>query len=82
MSTTAERMARVETRVEQLYEATRELHAELREHLALERRWMEHSDQRVSAVERAAEETRTHLRWMKAVWAAVQGAVLALLGLR
>jgi hypothetical protein len=77
-----ERLARVETQVEQLGAATRELHAELREHVAWERRLIEKQETRVAALEQRAEETRTHLRWMKAVWLAAQGAVLGWIGLK
>jgi hypothetical protein len=82
MSAGAERLARVETQIEQLTSATRDLHAELREHVAWQRQLLEKQDARIAAVEKTAEETRTHLRWMKAVWVAVQGAVLAAVGLK
>ncbi|MCY3018225.1 MAG: hypothetical protein NTW87_04230 [Planctomycetota bacterium] len=77
-----ERLARVETQVEQLGAATHELHAELREHVAWERKLIERQDARVAALERNAEATRTHLRWMKAVWVAMQGTVFAWVGLK
>ena len=77
-----ERLARVETQVEQLGAATRELHAELREHVAWERKVVEKQDARAAALELNAEQTRTHLRWMKAVWVAMQGVVLGWLGVK
>lgn len=79
---TGERLARVETQIEQLADATRGLHAELREHVAWQRRACEQQEKRVAALERGAQETRTHLRWMKAVWVAVQGTVVGWMGIR
>jgi len=54
---------------------TRELHGELRESLA-------GHETRVRTLEQNAEQVRTHLRWMKAGWVAVQGGVMAWLGLK
>jgi len=80
--TLRERMARVETQIEQFHAATVELHGELREHVAWERKLMEKQDARVAALEKSSEETRTHLKWMKALWVAAQGAVVAALGFK
>ena len=82
VSAGAERLARVETQIEQLNAATRNLHGELREHIAWQRRLVEHTEKRLRLLECNAEQTRTHLRWMKAVWVAVQGTVLAWVGLK
>ena len=70
-----ERMARVEANLEQLVFETRQLHGELRETIGSQ-------ETRVRALEQNAEQVRTHLRWMKAAWLAVQGAVLTWLGLK
>ena len=79
---TKERLARVEANLEQLVFETRQLHGELRSSLEAHTKRVEHQDARVSALEKSAEETRTHLRWMKAAWATVQAALLAWLGLK
>jgi chaperonin cofactor prefoldin len=70
-----ERLARVETNLEQLVFETRQLHGELRDGISRQ-------ELRVRTLEQNAEQVRTHLRWMKAAWVAVQGAVLTWLGLK
>ena len=76
-----ERLARLEVQIEQLVSATNRAHADWREHLQWQRRCFEAQELRLAALERSTEETRVHLRWIKAIWLAVQGAVVGWLGL-
>jgi len=80
--TTRERLARVEANLEQLVFETRQLHGELRGAVDGTREAAERQEGRIRALEQNAEQTRTHLRWMKAAWVAVQGAVLTWVGLK
>ena len=79
---TKERLARMEANLEQLVFDTRQLHGELRAALESHAQGVERQDGRVRALEKSAEETRTHLRWMKAAWATVQAGLFAWLGLK
>jgi len=80
--TTKERLARVEANLEQLVFETRQLHNELRSALESHAKSVEGQEVRIRALERSAEQTRTHLLWMKAMWAAGQAALFAWLGLK
>ena len=71
-----ERLARMEGQIEQLVNATNRVHADLREHIDWQQRVHDQQTARVNALEQSAEQTRTHLKWMKAVWLAVQGTVV------
>jgi len=77
-----ERLARLETQIEQLVAATNRTHADWREHIAWQRRGVEAQDQRLAALEQSAEQTRVHLKWMRAIWVAVQGSVIGWLGFK
>ncbi|HYG77807.1 MAG TPA: hypothetical protein VEK08_22565 [Planctomycetota bacterium] len=77
-----ERLARLETQIEQLVNATNRTHADLREHIQWQRKSCETQDRRLAALENSAEQTRVHLKWMKAIWLAVQGSVIGWLGLK
>ena len=75
-----ERLARVEANLEQLVFETRQLHGELRAAIDSNGRNLERFEVRVRSLEQSAEQTRTHLRWMKAAWAAAQASLVAWLG--
>ncbi|HEY3323164.1 MAG TPA: hypothetical protein VGP72_22110 [Planctomycetota bacterium] len=77
-----ERIARVEAQLEALVTTTREIHAHMRQHAGLQQRYCELTEKRMRMLEQSAERTKMHLKWMKAIWLAVQGAVLGWLGLR
>lgn len=77
---TKERLARVEANLEQLVFETRQLHGDLRSALETHGQNVGAQDQRVRALEQSAEQTRTHLRWMKAAFAAAQATVFAWIG--
>jgi hypothetical protein len=77
-----ERLARLETQMEQLLSASHRLHADLREHIEWQRKSFETHAARLNAVERSVEQTRVHLKWMKAIWMAVQGTVIGWLGFK
>jgi hypothetical protein len=79
---TKERLSRVEANMEQLIFETRQLHGDLRASIETHCRSMEQHETRVRALEQNAEQTKTHLRWMKAAWAAAQAAILAWVGLK
>ncbi len=82
VSPAGERVARLEAQIDQLLLTAARAHADLREHIEWQRRSYEVQDARLNALEKSAEETRTHLKWMKAIWLAVQGAVLGWLGIK
>ena len=77
---TKERLARVEANLEQLVFETRQLHGDLRASIDTHCKSMEQHEVRMRALEQNAEQTRTHLRWMKAAWAAAQASLVAWLG--
>ncbi|MBE7463859.1 MAG: hypothetical protein HS116_10170 [Planctomycetes bacterium] len=78
----AERLVRIEAQLDALVLLTSRLHGDMKEQLDLERRRFEALEARAGALEREAERTRTHLAWMKGVWAAVQAPILAWLGMK
>jgi|GEM_PF-2258808 len=77
-----ERMARLETQMDRVLNTTMQTHNELREHVSLQRSILEKQNQRMNALEQSVTQTRTHLKWMKAIWMAVQGTVLCWLGIK
>ena len=79
---TKERLARVEGNLDQLVFETRQLHSELRENTEGYQQYLRLHEGRLRDLEVGAEQTRTHLRWMKAAWAAVQGAVVGWIGFK
>ena len=79
---TKERLARVEANLEQLVFETRQLHGDLRASVVTHAKTVELQELRVRVLEQSAEQTRTHLRWMKAAWAAAQATVFAWIGLK
>ncbi len=79
---TKERLSRVEANMEQLIFETRQLHGDLRASIETHCRSMEQHETRVRTLEQNAEQTKTHLRWMKAAWAGAQAAIFAWVGLK
>ncbi len=77
-----ERLARLEAKIEELVGALNRAHGDLREHLEWQRRCFGALEKRLNQVEREQERVRVHLKWMKAVWMAVQGSVIGWLGLK
>ena len=77
-----ERLARLEAQMEQLLLTAARARADLQEHIDWQRRTLEASHARISHLEQNAEQVRTHLRWMKAVWTAVQATVIGWFGLK
>ena len=77
-----ERLARLEVQIDQLLLTAARAHADLRDHIDLQRKLLDAQHSRIGALEKSAEETRTHLKWMKAIWLALHGAILAFLGLK
>ncbi len=75
-----ERLARLETQLDQLVLTSARTHADLREHLDWQRRSTDVQNERLRALENSSEQTRTHLRWMKAGWLSAQALVIAWLG--
>jgi len=79
---TRERLARLETQMDQLLITAARAHADLRENIDWQRRVYELHADRIATLEKSAEATRTHLKWMKGVWLAMQGVILGWLGLK
>ena len=77
-----ERLARLETRLDQLVLMSARGQADLHEHLEWERRLHEQHAARLGRLEREGVRVRAHLAWMKAIWAAVQASVIGWLGLK
>lgn len=77
-----ERLARLETKIEELVGALNRTHADLREHLEWQRRCFSALEKRTGLLEREQDRVRVHLKWMKAVWTVVQGTVIGWLGLK
>ncbi|HYF49499.1 MAG TPA: hypothetical protein VEJ63_08840 [Planctomycetota bacterium] len=77
-----ERLARLEAQMEQLLITAARAHADLKEHIDWQRRTFEKTDARLDKLDRNAEQVHTHLRWMKAIWVAVQSTVIGWLGLK
>lgn len=72
-----ERLARVEAQLEQILLTSARTHADLKEYVVQQRELLGVQEQKLAALEQGQAETRTHLRWMKGIWAAGQAAVLA-----
>jgi hypothetical protein len=81
-SPTRERLARLETQIDQLLLTAARAHADLREHIAWQRRAFQAQEHRLDVLDRSTVQTRTHLKWMKAIWLAVQSVVVGWLGLK
>jgi len=75
MAGTQERLARVEAQLEQILLTGARTHAELREYVAQQREILALQSEKLGELERGQAETRTHLRWMKGIWAGAQAAV-------
>ena len=80
--TPPERLARLEAQIDQLLLTAARAHADLRECVEWQRRTYELQDARVNALEKSHEETRTHLKWIKGVWLAVQSTVVGWITLK
>jgi hypothetical protein len=81
-SPAGERLARLETQIEQLLQSSAQTHADLREHIIWQRRCYEQQSSRIGNLEKSSEQTRIHLKWMKAIWLTVQAGVLGWLGMK
>jgi hypothetical protein len=77
-----ERLARLEAQIDQLLLTTARAHADLRECVEWQRRIYETQDARITSLQTAHEETRTHLKWIKAIWLAVQSTVIGWVGMK
>jgi hypothetical protein len=77
-----ERLARLEAQNDQLLLAVERARADLHECVEWQRRICETQDARFNSLETAHEETRTHLKWIKAVWFAVQSTVIGWISLK
>jgi len=80
--THAERLARLEARLDQLVLLGAQTQADLREHLAWQRRQHEQHAARCGKLEQETASIRTSLAWMKGLWAALQAAVFGWLGMK
>lgn len=77
-----ERLAAAEVQLGEIAENGAEMKSELRAHFEWQRAVTADQEKRLNELESGQRETRTHLAWMKGIWAAVQGAVLGWVGLR
>lgn len=77
---TKERLARIEANLEQLAFDTRQLHGDLRSVLEMHGKDVAAQEVRIRSLEQTSEQTRTHLRWMKAAFVAAQATVFAWIG--
>jgi hypothetical protein len=75
-----ERLARLEAQIEQLVLTAGRAHADLKEHIDWQRNIFEQTRERIVHLEKGHTQIRTHLRWFKGVWIALQSLLVAWLG--